>query len=426
MICSFRTKSPIGSGLAASIRVIVALVGPILLAAAGAHGEEPPAHPAAALAPAAVPAPAAAAVANTLPLSPGDSVFLDVYRRPELSGVVQVDGNGSVSLPYVGSVNISGLNERDASLKVASALTAILKNPRVTMTRSAAAQAIGMQAPRSADMKTQVIQLYNSEAEAMSASLQGMTTQGGKIGFDKSSNSVIITDTPATIQNIMTAIAQLDQMQSKVTQVRIETKFAEVEEGAMKDLGVRWFTKSDKISAGYVPPRGLDSKIDAARGSSVVPPNERVDTGTAGGGSGGTRRFLENAALDRRLLTPAVVPTYGQMFFGLLNSSIDLGTLIDALVGEDKAKLLATPMAVAVNHKPAEIKMADEYPFTEAYQGTGGTSFNVNFMDVGIKMLVTRPRLQRPGWSQLRPTRNEPRGLLLLRDEQRRAHSLRA
>lgn len=365
-------------------------VGIALLAAVPCAAGEGPAAPV-------QPAAAAAPVASAAPLVSGDTVFVDVYRRPELSGVLQVDANGAVSVPYVGPVVVSGMSERDASLKVANALAAILKNPRVTMTRGAGAQAMGMQAPRSADMKTQVVQLYNSDAEAMSASLQGMTTQGGRIGFDKSSNSIIITDTPATIQNIMAALAQLDQMQSKITQVRIETKFAEVEEGAMKDLGIRWFTKSDKITAGYVPPRNLDPKIDAARGASVVPPNERVDTGTAGGGAGGTRRFVEAAALDRRLVTPITVPTYGQMFFGLMNSSIDLGALIDALVGEDKAKLLATPMAVAVNHKPAEIKMADEYPYTEAYQGVGGTNFSVNFMDVGIKMLVTPHVYKDPG-----------------------------
>lgn len=108
MISLFRTKGPRENGRLALACVVAIFVAATLAISPSAAAEESAAHVAAAPAPTPLPAlppapvPAAGAGAEARPLSPGDSVFLDVYRRPELSGVVQVDGNGSVSLPYVG------------------------------------------------------------------------------------------------------------------------------------------------------------------------------------------------------------------------------------------------------------------------------------------------------------------------------------
>jgi type II secretory pathway component GspD/PulD (secretin) len=44
---------------------------------------------------------------------------------------------------------------------------------------------------------------------------------------------------------------------------------------------------------------------------------------------------------------------------------------------------------MAVNHRPAEIKMADEVPYTELTSSGFSSSNTTRFMDIGIKMLVT-------------------------------------
>ncbi|HUW60055.1 MAG TPA: polysaccharide biosynthesis/export family protein, partial [Candidatus Bathyarchaeia archaeon] len=43
----------------------------------------------------------------------GDVLFLDVYRRPELSSSVQVDGIGAVSVPYVGEIVVLNMTEQE-------------------------------------------------------------------------------------------------------------------------------------------------------------------------------------------------------------------------------------------------------------------------------------------------------------------------
>ncbi len=317
-------------------------------------------------------------------IKPGDSLFVDVYRRPELSTTVMVDPNGNVPISYVGNVNVGGASEKEAGERISNALLTILKNPKVTVSRSAQH---AVASPRTADMKTQVVNLNNTNAESLSKSLQGMNSAGGSVSFDAGSNSLIITDTPATIQNIITAISQIDQMQSQVTQVRIEAKLAEVQEGAMKQLGIRWFYTDKNVNTGYYPsgPQlpGLGATADPMA-------NERVSSGyNAATGSGFSRRFVDEPMFDRRLNVPVQVPVSGQMFFGLLNGSMDIGSMLDALVKDNKAQLLATPMILAVNHKPAEIKMTDEFPYTESSQTFGGTAFSVKFLDLGIKLGVT-------------------------------------
>ena len=320
-------------------------------------------------------------------LNTGDLLFVDVYRRPELSTTVQVDANGAVPLPYIGNVNISGLTEQEAAARIALALKSILKNPRVTVSRTTSQPVMPMPS-RTATMKTQVITLNNSNAEVLSEALQGMSSQGGTINYDPNTNTIIITDEPGTVQNIIAAVSQLDQMQSQVTQVRIDTKIAEVEQGAMKELGIRWFFKGDESTGGYYSPSSRHLRTTGVQFDPSA--NESFGGGVGGISGGPQRRFVDDTPqFDRRLNVPIHVPTVGQMFFGFLDNNVDIGVLLDALMADDKAQLLANPAILTVNHKPAEIKMTDEFPYTEGSQTFGGTSYSVKFMDLGIKLEVT-------------------------------------
>jgi general secretion pathway protein D len=64
--------------------------------------------------------------------------------------------------------------------------------------------------------------------------------------------------------------------------------------------------------------------------------------------------------------------------------------LIDALAADNKAELLASPNILTVNHRQAEIKMTDEFPYTEfGTEVSGRANFSTKFLDLGIKMVVT-------------------------------------
>lgn len=333
----------------------------------------------------------AAGAAEAPTLKPGELVYIDVYRQKDLTTSTEVSPSGTVSLPYIGNVSVEGLSEAEAADRVARALTAILKNPRVTVSRTAGAAPSVM--PRTEQMRTELVPLENSSAEVIFNALAGVSSAGGSVNFDPDTNTLIMTDTPSALQNMLAVVRELDQMQSQLTQVHIEARIADVQSGALKELGVRWFVKGDHASGGYYPNQRQDARVNTARGADALG-NERIQSGNNGANTGTGRRFIDEGRFDRRTQIPIQVPLPGQMFFGYLNAGIDLGILLDALVADSKAELLATPYIRTVNNKPAAIRMVEEFPYTELSTAGLSTVANVRFIEVGITLDVT-PHVRR-------------------------------
>jgi type IV pilus assembly protein PilQ len=323
-------------------------------------------------------------------IRPGDLLYVEVFRVPEMSRTYLVGEDGAVRLPYISPVPVGGMDEPTAAEAIKHALNPILRNPRVTVSRSD----IGMVSEvtgRQADMQLEAIPLRNSNADTMSQVLEGMTSPGGHVSHDPDTNTLLVTDTPATIKNMMNVIARLDQMQSQMTQVRIETRVAEVREGALKELGVRWFVQTDEFAGGFIPPGRRLSPIDQLRGGLGPQANEFIgrDDNNFGNDFALQREFVGDS-FDRRLNIPVLVPLPGQAFLGYANAGIDIGAMIDALVSDEQAEMLANPTILTVNHKPAVIRMVDEFPYTEfGTEITGQTNFSVKFLDLGIILEVT-------------------------------------
>jgi len=327
------------------------------------------------------------------PLAPGDVLFIDVPRHDQFSTSAEVDAQGNIELPFVGDVNVSGLTEADATARVRQALQSMIRNPRVSVSRTG----YGMveQFGRTAVMRTEIVPLHNAMAGDMATQLLGMSSDGGAISFHHDTNSLIITDTPDIIRNMMSVIARLDEMQSQLTQVRIEAKIAEVQVGALKELGIRWFAQGDKLVGGFAPPlRGVSgaNELFGNRGNSEI--NE-VERGGGGTGRGTIGEAFVNQDFDRRLQVPVQIPTTGQAFFGFFDGNLDIGAFIEALVAENKGELLANPNVITVNHQTANIEMIDEFPIFEfGVEASGRSTTQTRFIDIGIKLEVT-PRVMR-------------------------------
>lgn len=327
-------------------------------------------------------------------LKPGDLVFINVQRQPEISTTTQLDGNGNVEMPYIGNVSLKGLSLTDAAARVSMGLKSILKNPRVSVTRSTGTGPLPGGFMRTESMQTRVVPLNNSDAATLETSLSGMSSAGGSVSFDPNTNSMILTDEAAILQNMMSVINELDQMKSQITQVLIEAKIVEVETSAAKELGIRWFVQGDRATGGYTPSPRQDALLSSIRQFSEPEGNESLNDNGNGGNRTAGRRFIDENMFDRRLQVPVQVAAPGQMFFGFMNSGIDLGLMLDALVADDKAELLASPYIGTVNHKPAAIRMIEEFPYSEL--GTAGFSSvqNTRFLDIGIKLDVV-PHVRR-------------------------------
>jgi len=323
----------------------------------------------------------------------GDIIYVEVYRASELNQTVQVDDDGNIDLPYIGAVNVSGLDEAGAAARLSGSLKKILRNPRVTVRKTfsplSSPSTNTMSHGERPDMSLQLVPLKNANAESLYGSLRNMSSTGGNVSFDSNTNTILITDTPEGIRNIVAVVKQLDSMHSQLTQVRIEAKVAEVRAGAFKEMGVRWFAQGDEFGMGFSPPGRQTVGINELRGNISPLSNEIVSTGGNQGQASTNREFLD-ANSDRRLQLPVNIPTIGQTFFGFAKNGIDVGLMLDMLVSDQKAELLANPMIVTLNHKQALIKMVDQIPYTEfGTEITGAASFSTQFLDAGIILDVT-------------------------------------
>jgi len=73
--------------------------------------------------------------AMALPIGPGDFLDVSEFHTPEFRSAVRVAADGSVSLPFVGSINIVGLSEQQTSAIIEKALFdhGILLHPQVSV-----------------------------------------------------------------------------------------------------------------------------------------------------------------------------------------------------------------------------------------------------------------------------------------------------
>jgi polysaccharide export outer membrane protein len=71
-----------------------------------------------------------------LQLGPGDSVAIQVYGQPDMNATVYISDDGTIPVPLVGAVQVSGLSPAEAARKVETAFRdgKFLVDPHVTIT----------------------------------------------------------------------------------------------------------------------------------------------------------------------------------------------------------------------------------------------------------------------------------------------------
>ncbi|MBE9068849.1 SLBB domain-containing protein [Leptolyngbya cf. ectocarpi LEGE 11479] len=84
-------------------------------------------------APAPLPRAATATLDNTYLLGPGDLISIDVFNVPEYSGEQQVLANGTINLPAVGQLSITGLTLPQAEQAISDIYRARVRYPQITV-----------------------------------------------------------------------------------------------------------------------------------------------------------------------------------------------------------------------------------------------------------------------------------------------------
>jgi polysaccharide export outer membrane protein len=78
---------------------------------------------------------AQAATAPLVQIGPGDTISLQVFGQPDMTGSIYVGEDGTVSVPLVGRVKVAGLSPAEAGARIEAALREgnVLVDPHVTV-----------------------------------------------------------------------------------------------------------------------------------------------------------------------------------------------------------------------------------------------------------------------------------------------------
>lgn len=205
--------------------------------------------------------------------------------------------------------------------------------------------------------------LTANEAEEM---LEKTVSSRGSIKKNVGTNSLIITDYDDYLDKVTQVLKEVD---IAPIQVLIEARIVDIQSTAYENIGT-------SLSFTYDP-----------RGSA-----------TGGGIFGRSTQAAESASLATSLEGPSQTLSGDDITLGATLKSLTASATIDALIQENKARVLASPSIATLNGKEARIIIGERFPVLETTQSeSGSTTENTEFVDVGTTLNVT-PLVSPDGW----------------------------
>jgi type IV pilus assembly protein PilQ len=292
-------------------------------------------------------------------------------------------------------------------------------------------------------LTTEVFILNYAKASEIKPSLDSLVDAkvGGKITIDARSNALVVTERGSVMQKLKPIVLNLDH---PTEQVMIESKFIEVTNADVKNIGVNWSSlnnykmgagpfnrtvtttngvaSSSGVSyqntdpalaaAGYVPSRTITTTTPVP---STIPGAYVTPTTTATSTVNGvTTTTITNPGTYSvtDITTPDV--KYGSSVSNLFTNDISKVTsavfsadqfsvILSALQTQNNTKLVSNPTVVTLNNTEASINMGDEIPIPNFTYNQEKGVFEISgftFKPVGILLKVT-PQVNSAGFIKL-------------------------
>ncbi len=218
---------------------------------------------------------------------------------------------------------------------------------------------------------TEMIRINYADITEMIKNMQGLKSPRGSVTADVRTNTLILTDIPDKVEEMISVIKTLDV---RTPQVMIEAKIIEVIRGYAQEIGIEWGFFTERVDFGKTD--GFPAIITTG-GDRFVRFQDDQDVIDAGGRDPGFVVDLGTAG------TPA-----GQ--FGILlstfNSDHMLDIQIEALETQGKSRTIANPKITTLDNKEAKIQSGQRIPVqtSSANEGT-----KVQFVDANLELRVT-------------------------------------
>jgi type IV pilus assembly protein PilQ len=278
------------------------------------------------------------------------------------------------------------------------------------------------------------------------------TAAGGKIVIDGRTNSLVITERPSRMKRIRPVIEELDR---PTDQVMIESKFVEISNNDIKNIGVNWSSLSgfavtanpgstgiyqyqnqygNNTSNGYNNTSGNTTGTTTGNSSATNGSNQTTltsgsnnstsntttngtptNTSTTGTNSGLTSTIGNTVTTGvTNAVTGAVnsavnLTQTGQLQGSSLNaisavfSSDQFKLVLSALQQLNNAKIVSNPTIVTLNNTEASINVGQQYPIPSYTFNQQTGTFEVSgfiYKDIGIILKVT-PQVNARGFIKL-------------------------
>jgi type IV pilus assembly protein PilQ len=265
---------------------------------------------------------------------------------------------------------------------------------------------------------TEVFILNYAKAADVMPTISGLVdaAAGGKIVVNAPTNSLVITERPSRMNKIRPILEQLDRA---TDQVMIETKFVEVTDGDVRNLGVNWSAlKAYKLGVAPSAKYEKGGTQDTTSGSSgsgktdnTTTSSQKLDATTTavnGVASTTTAAAISNSlngtadsALD--LLNEIANTTTLSRTATAVFSADQFGFVISALAELSRTKVVSNPTIVTLNNTEATINVGEQDPIPNYSYNEQRGSFEVsgfNYKDIGINLKVT-PQVNARGFIKL-------------------------
>jgi len=259
---------------------------------------------------------------------------------------------------------------------------------------------------------------------------------GGKIVVDARTNSLVITERSSRMKRIRPVIEELDR---PTDQVMIESKFVEITNNDVRNIGVNWSSLSgfnvtatpggagiysynntygsgtnngQSTTSGTTGSTNGNSSTNLNSGSNNSTTNTTTNGVPTNSSTTGTNSSIANAAGNSvaNAITSATNILQGTTGTGTsvnalsaVFSSDQFKLVLSALEQLNNAKIVSNPTIVTLNNTEASINVGQQYPIPEYTFNQQTGTFEVsgfNYKDIGIILKVT-PQVNARGFIKL-------------------------
>jgi len=193
-----------------------------------------------------------------------------------------------------------------------------------------------------AELQTKIVKISNSTSDDIVKAVKSLMTDRGSASSDKRSNSIIIREVPSNMENVINYVKELDR---PAKQIKISTRLLEIYSSDAQELGIDW---------------------------------SAVGTYTTQSG----RSYPQSGAVNALRNTDYL----GQYKVTALQHGWSVDAIIEAIVKDDKGRIIAHPEITTIDNKEARIQMGQKIPVKQ-FDESGNVV--IKFEEVGTILTVT-------------------------------------